>query len=118
MSEDMPEQIREQKILVVDDNPASLYATSRVLRSAGFEVIEADTGTRAMALAESDISLLVLDVNLPDIDGFEVCRQLRARSRTAYLPIVHLSATYVETGAMEQGLAAGARRFSRVLIGW
>ena len=108
MSEDMPEQIREQKILVVDDNPASLYATSRVLRSAGFEVIEADTGTRAMALAESDISLLVLDVNLPDIDGFEVCRQLRARSRTAYLPIVHLSATYVETGAMDQGLAAGA----------
>ena len=108
MSEDIPEQIREQKILVVDDNPASLYATSRILRSAGFEVIEADTGTRAMALAESDISLLVLDVNLPDIDGFEVCRQLRARSRTAYLPIVHLSATYVETGAMDQGLAAGA----------
>jgi PAS domain S-box-containing protein len=108
MSKVMPELIREQKILVVDDNPASLYATSRILRSAGFEVIEADNGARAMALAEEDISLLVLDVNLPDIDGFEVCRQLRARGRTAYLPIVHLSATYVETGAMEQGLAAGA----------
>jgi PAS domain S-box-containing protein len=108
MSQEIPEQIREQKILVVDDNPASLYATSRVLRSAGFEVIEADNGTRAIALAEQDISLLVLDINLPDIDGFEVCRQLRARSRTAYLPIVHLSATYVESGAMDQGLAAGA----------
>jgi PAS domain S-box-containing protein len=108
MSQKMPEQVREQKILVVDDNPASLYATSRVLRSAGFEVIEADNGTRAMALAEKDISLLVLDINLPDIDGFEICRQLRARSRTAYLPIVHLSATFMESSDMAQGLAAGA----------
>ena len=108
MSQQMPEQVREQKILVVDDNPASLYETSRILRSAGFEVIEADNGSRAMALAEEDISLLVLDINLPDMDGFEICRQLRARSRTAYLPIVHLSATFMESSDMAQGLAAGA----------
>ena len=108
MSQQMPLQVREQKILVVDDNPASLYATSRILRSAGFEVIEADNGSRAMTLAEEDISLLVLDINLPDMDGFEVCRQLRARSRTAYLPIVHLSATFMESSDMAQGLAAGA----------
>jgi PAS domain S-box-containing protein len=108
MSQQMPEQIREQKILVVDDNPASLYATARVLRAAGFDVVEADNGSKAMALAEEDIGLLILDINLPDIDGFEICRQLRARSRTAYLPIVHLSATFMETSDMAQGLAAGA----------
>ncbi len=108
MSQQMPDEVREQKILVVDDNPASLYATARVLRSAGFEVMEADNGSKAMALAERGISLLVLDINLPDIDGFEICRQLRARSRTAYLPIVHLSATFMESSHMAQGLAAGA----------
>src|SRR5580700_11838353 len=95
MSQQMPEQVREQKILVVDDNPSSLYATSRILRAAGFEVIEADNGGKAMALAHQ-VGLLVLDINLPDVDGFEVCRQLRARSNTAYLPIVHLSATFMD----------------------
>ncbi|HEY3730712.1 MAG TPA: response regulator [Steroidobacteraceae bacterium] len=108
MSSDLPAQVRQQKILVVDDNAASLYTTSRILRSGGFEVIEADNGSKAIALAEQEISLLVLDINLPDIDGFEVCRQLRARSRTALLPIVHLSATFMESSDMAQGLAAGA----------
>jgi hypothetical protein len=107
MSQMLPEEIRSQKILVVDDNPGSLYATSRVLRAAGFQVIEADSGGMALTLAE-DIGLLILDVNLPDIDGFEVCRQLRARSTTAYLPIVHLSATFLDSADMAQGLAAGA----------
>jgi hypothetical protein len=107
MSQLLPAQVERQRILVVDDNPASLYATSRVLRAAGFHVIEADNGGNALALAE-DIGLLILDVNLPDIDGFEVCRQLRARSGTAYLPIVHLSATFMDSADMSQGLAAGA----------
>ena len=77
MSARLPEQITHQKIVVVDDNPASLYSTSRILRSAGFEVLEASTGTEALAFAEQDVGLIVLDINLPDIDGLEVCRRLR-----------------------------------------
>jgi CheY-like chemotaxis protein len=100
-------KITNQKILVVDDNPASLYSTSRILRSGGFEVIEATTGTDALAAAEQDVALIVLDINLPDIDGLEVCRRLRARSHTAYLPIVHLTATFVAHDDHEQGLSAG-----------
>ena len=72
------------RILAVDDNPTALYATSRVLRSAGYEVIEAATGAAALAAA-AGADLIVLDVNLPDIDGFEVCRRLvpiRARHRS------------------------------------
>jgi PAS domain S-box-containing protein len=97
-----------QTILVVDDNAASLYATSRILRAADFEVIEAVNGTDALALATPEVDLIVLDINLPDIDGLEVCRQLRARSDAAYLPIVHLSATFVTSVDKAQGLSAGA----------
>jgi hypothetical protein len=85
------------RILAVDDNPAALYATSRVLRSAGYEVIEATTGAAALAAA-GRADLVVLDVNLPDIDGFEVCRRLRARPDTAQLPVLHLSATFTQSG--------------------
>jgi PAS domain S-box-containing protein len=107
MNQQLPAAVERQKILVVDDNPSSLYTTTRILRAAGFEVIEADNGGKALALADQ-VGLLILDINLPDVDGFEVCRQLRARSSTAYLPIVHLSATFMDTEDMSQGLAAGA----------
>jgi PAS domain S-box-containing protein len=107
MSAALPPEIERQRILVVDDNPSSLYATCRILRGAGFDVIEADNGGRALELADQ-VGLLILDINLPDVDGFEVCRQLRARGSTAYLPIVHLSATFLDTADMSQGLAAGA----------
>ncbi len=98
------EQVR---ILAVDDNPAALYATSRVLRSAGYEVIEATTGAAALAAADQ-ADLVVLDVNLPDIDGFEVCRRLRARPDTAQLPVLHLSATFTNSADFALGFEAGA----------
>jgi PAS domain S-box-containing protein len=95
------------KILAVDDNPAALYATARVLRSAGYEVLEASTGNAALrAAAQAD--LVVLDINLPDMDGFEVCRRLRARPETAQLPVLHLSATFTQAADFELGLEAGA----------
>ena len=107
MSAALPGMITSQKIVVVDDNPASLYATSRILRSANFEVIEAKTGAEALAAATQDVGLIVLDINLPDIDGLEVCRRLRARTHTAYLPIIHLTATFVAHDDAVHGLSAG-----------
>jgi PAS domain S-box-containing protein len=95
------------RILAVDDNPAALYATSRVLRSAGFEVVEATTGAAAVAAA-AGVELVVLDVNLPDIDGFEVCRRLRARPETAQLPVLHLSATFTQSEDFALGFEVGA----------
>jgi PAS domain S-box-containing protein len=95
------------RILAVDDNPAALYATSRVLRSAGYEVIEATTGAAALAAA-GGADLVVLDVNLPDMDGFEVCRRLRARADTAQLPVLHLSATFTNSADFALGFEAGA----------
>ena len=94
-------------ILVVDDNPAGRYATSRVLRAANFAVLEADTGAQGILLSSS-ADLVVLDVNLPDISGFETCRRIRASQTTARLPVIHLSASFVKDTDKVQGLDAGA----------
>ena len=94
-------------ILVVDDNPAGRYATSRMLRAAGFAVLEAATGADGVSMS-SEADLIVLDVNLPDFSGFEVCRRIRARAETARLPVIHLSATFVRDTDKVEGLDAGA----------
>lgn len=95
-------------VLVVDDNPVTCYATSRSLRAAGFRTIEADTGQSALDLSLGDISAVVLDVHLPDIGGFEVCREIRERETTRSLPIVHLSAAFIADTDKVAGLDAGA----------
>ncbi|HTV00448.1 MAG TPA: response regulator, partial [Luteitalea sp.] len=95
-------------ILVVDDNVATRYSTSRVLRAAGFEVIEAANGLDALTAAGHRPDLVILDVDLPDLDGFAVCRQLRASPVTARTPVLHLSAAFTRDLDKVHGLDAGA----------
>lgn len=95
------------KVLVVDDTPASRYATVRMLQRAGFQTLEASAGAQALVLAE-EASAVILDVHLPDIHGFEVCRLLRLNPRTASLAVIHLSAIYVTDEAKVAGETAGA----------
>ena len=95
-------------VLVVDDNPATRYSTSRVIRAAGFKVTEAGSGGEALELSEQGVSAVVLDVHLPDMDGFQVCRVIRSRPSTELLPVVHLSAAYVKNEDHVAGLNAGA----------
>jgi PAS domain S-box-containing protein len=96
------------RILVVDDNPAKRYAIARLLRAAGFIVSEAGSGGEALERATDGPDAVVLDVNLPDIDGYEVCRILREREATARTPIIHLSATFTESGDKVYGFESGA----------
>ncbi|MFZ5788626.1 MAG: response regulator [Acidobacteriota bacterium] len=95
-------------VLNVDDDDAGRYATSRILRRAGFEVREARTGAEAVRLAAEGPDLVLLDVNLPDRSGFEVCRQLKADPATARIPVLHLSATFVRGQDRVAGLEGGA----------
>lgn len=96
-------------ILNVDDFGPQRYARSAVLRAAGFEVIEAATGRNALSLVtECRPALVVLDVHLPDIDGFDVCRRLKADPATKNVPVLHVSATFVEPGARVEALDNGA----------
>ena len=83
-----------QTILNVDDNEPGLYAKSRILRHAGFEVLEASDGETALRLAATaSPQLVLLDVRLPDISGLEVCRRIKSDPATRRLPVLHISAT-------------------------
>jgi signal transduction histidine kinase len=100
------------KILVVDDNPATLYATGRVIRAAGFDVLEAETGTAAVNMASTrPVDLIVLDINLPDLDGFEVCRRIRTNPQCSTVRVVYLSASFVDDIHRVEGYEAGADAF-------
>ena len=95
-------------VLVVDDNPSTRYSTARLIRAAGFRTAEAGTGGEALEMVAQGVSGVVLDVHLPDIDGFEVCRAIRANPATAMLPVVHLSAAHIRDEDRVTGLNAGA----------
>jgi PAS domain S-box-containing protein len=95
-------------VLVVDDNPTMRYSTARLIRASGFRTAEAGSGIEALALIAQGVSGVVLDVHLPDIDGFELCRMIRAEPATALLPVVHLSAEYIRSEDQVTGLNAGA----------
>lgn len=99
----------QHELLIVDDDPASRYATARLLRSAGFRTREASNGAEGLLAAQDGaLSAMVVDVHLPDIDGFELCRILRSRELTHRLPVLHLSAAYVTDEDKVRGLDSGA----------
>ena len=100
----------KHSILVVDDNLSARYATARSLRAAGFHIVEAAAGAEALELAEF-VSAVVLDVHLPDLLGFEVCRLLRSRPSGAGLPIVYVSAMYVSEADQQHGMQTGGNAY-------
>lgn len=96
-------------LLIVDDYPGARYLRSRILNDAGYEVIEASTGEEALRLARERLpKLVLLDVNLPDISGTDVCRQLKSDPRTAHIPVIHITAAWLSEEARQKGLASGA----------
>jgi adenylate cyclase len=94
-------------VLAVDDQPANLRLLDAVLTPRGYVVVPASSGEEALAvLAERDVDLVLLDVVMPGMDGHQVCRRVRADERTAYLPVVMITAsgpqqrlTALESGA-------------------
>jgi DNA-binding response OmpR family regulator len=81
-------------VLAVDDQPQNLRLLDAVLSPRGYQVIQAASGEEALRiLSESDIDLVLLDVVMPGIDGYEVCQQIRANERTAFLPVVMITAS-------------------------
>jgi CheY-like chemotaxis protein len=95
-------------VLVVDDRPDSRYSMARPLAAAGFDVRETATGREALRLARLQVDAIVLDLVLPDMDGYEVLRRLKTDPVTRNIPVILKTAVLLEDGHRELGLAAGA----------
>ena len=99
-------------ILNVDDNDGARYAKTRILQSAGFRVVEAENGTDALAIALRDEpDLVLLDVKLPDINGIEVCRRIKADPVTASILVLQTSAALTGRDDKIRGLEGGADNY-------
>jgi CheY-like chemotaxis protein len=98
-----------RQILIVDDYPGARYLRSRILSDAGYEVLEASTGEEALRVAaDKRPALVLLDVNLPDVSGTEVCRRLKANPDTMGIPVIEITGAWMSEDARQRGLASGA----------
>jgi two-component system, cell cycle response regulator DivK len=99
--------VADELVLIVDDNDRNLRLARDVLRAAGFRTAGAATGTEAVAMAvELQPDVVLMDIRLPDIDGTEAARRIRADARTAAIPIVALTSLAMK-GDRERFLADG-----------
>ena len=94
-------------VLVIEDNEKNRYLISFILKGAGYHVIEAITGERGVEMAAGEHpDLILMDIQLPGIDGYEATRQIRATPAGSAIPIIALT-SYAMTGDRERALAAG-----------
>jgi signal transduction histidine kinase len=106
----MNETTKPDKILIVDDRPENLYSLETMLGDDGrIEILTASSGQEALKIAfKEDLSLIMLDVQMPEMDGFEVAHMLKSTKRTRKVPIVFVTAISKEKKYMLQGLGEGA----------
>jgi CheY-like chemotaxis protein len=102
----------EQKpatILLVDDRPANLIALEAVLSPLGRRLLKATSGREALRfLLYEECALILLDVQMPDLDGFETAALIRERQRTRHIPIIFVTAVHNEEEQIIRGYALGA----------
>lgn len=98
-----------QRILHVDDTPSALYARTRLLQRSGYEVVEAASGREALArLDGGEAALMLIDVNLPDMSGMEVCQRVKSDPSTREMPVVQISAVRTSDFDAARGVSSGA----------
>jgi two-component system cell cycle response regulator DivK len=96
-------------VLYIEDNPDNTMLVRRALEARGYKLLHAPTGTKGVEIAESEsVDLILLDINLPDIDGYEVARRLRSNSKRELttVPIIAVTANALK-GDAEKALEAG-----------
>jgi len=101
-------------VLYIEDHPDNMTLVRRILQSEGYTLIEAKTGFQGILIAESqDIDVILLDINLPDVDGYEVARRLRKsekKTALARIPIVAITANAMK-GDAQKALEAGCNMY-------
>ena len=99
-------------ILLVDDNQMHRYALSKHLEESGFTVVCAESGAQAFeAIAAHLPDAILLDINLPDTTGFEICKQLKTDAKTQKIPVIFHSATHDTATARSDAFDLGAASF-------
>lgn len=99
-------------ILVVDDEPEIIKMVSKIMEGRGHRVTVAKDGQDALDSVERERpDVIVLDLNLPKINGFEVCRRLKSNPATKTIPVVMLTASYVSVEDATRGLGTGADEY-------
>jgi CheY-like chemotaxis protein/two-component sensor histidine kinase len=99
------------EILVVDDDPDNLQTLCDILTEAGYQTLPAANGTQALILIESHVPAgILLDINMPGMDGFEICRRLKSDERTKDIPVIFISA-YTETGEIVKAFESGGEDY-------
>ena len=102
--------IQEQaNVLLVDDRPENLFAMEALLSGADYSIISAESAQEALrVLLSEDVALILLDVQMPGLNGFELAELIRERERTQHTPIIFISATSVEDQYVFKGYSLGA----------
>ena len=98
-------------VLVVDDRPDARYSLGHPLATAGFDVRETATGREALRLARLQVDAIVLDLVLPDMNGYDVLRKLKNDPATRSIPVILKTAVYLDEGHREVALDAGAAAY-------
>lgn len=106
---DADTDISPPKVLIVDDTPENLVALEVVLEDSDCEVVSANSGNEALSkLLKSEFALVLLDVQMPIMDGFEVAELMRANKRTAHVPIIFVTANSRDDRNVKRGYLSGA----------
>ncbi len=105
----MKNNYEKQNILIVDDKPENLFALEQVLNKLGARIIKAASGNEALAFTlNHEFALILLDVKMPEMDGYEVAEIIRGEEKTKDIPIIFLTANYTLDSHFLKGYDVGA----------
>ncbi len=101
---------RTQPVIVhVDDREVNRYTVRKYLESAGYQIEQADNGGKGLQLVKAvHPDLVILEVKLPDMTGFALCQRIKADPSTAAIPVMHISAHFIDTDDRAEGLNSGS----------
>ncbi len=106
-----PEEVKRKRILVVDDSPATREVVSGLLRGAGYEVVTAENGIQAMReLGKEDFDLVVTDINMPQMDGYDLTKYIRETPHLKALPVIMLT-SFGSSEERKKGKEVGADEY-------
>ncbi len=98
------------KILIVDDRKEGLYLLDRLLRGSGYEVVSAANGAEALEiLSDETVEMIISDILMPEMDGYQFCKNVKQDERLKDIPFIFYSATYVEDKDEAFALNLGAK---------